>query len=93
LVYYKSKIKLQVPAHWAHDEGKLNAKGKLFTPVPSSQALTKEMWEVETPTVCKEIKTKCQELHNACNIEQIYLGTYTILYMNVAYVIAWPQGF
>jgi hypothetical protein len=64
-LFYKSKIKPLVAQRWAHDKGKMGPNQKLFCPMSSSQALTKEIWEGESPEVRALVIKERQDRHEA----------------------------
>ena len=63
-MFYSTKIRPLVNACWAQDEGKMGPKNKLFSKVSSSQALTKEMWENESPEVHAMVEKERQKRYN-----------------------------
>ncbi|KAF9512231.1 hypothetical protein BS47DRAFT_1363252 [Hydnum rufescens UP504] len=58
--YYVNKIQLLLNAHWAQEKGKMGPNGKPISKISVSQALTKEMWENESPEVRAQVKTEHQ---------------------------------
>jgi hypothetical protein len=59
-MYFATKVKPHVAARWERDKNQMGPKNKPFSPVSSSQALTKEMWEKESPDVRKLVEDERQ---------------------------------
>ena len=64
-LFYKLKVEPLVAQGWALNKGKMGPNQKPFCPMLSSQALTKEMWEAESPEIRALVVKECQDRHEA----------------------------
>ncbi|KAF9513216.1 hypothetical protein BS47DRAFT_1362561 [Hydnum rufescens UP504] len=55
-IHFLEKVQPLVQVRWAQDKGQMGLKGKPFSKVSSSQALTKELWEAESPEIRAEVE-------------------------------------
>ena len=63
-MYFATRVKPFVAARWELDKNRKGPKDKPFSPVSSSQALTKEIWEKESPEVRKLVEEERQRCYN-----------------------------
>jgi hypothetical protein len=63
-MFFVKKVKPLVAARWERDKGRVAPSGKPFSQVSSSQALTKEMWEAESPEIRQQVHTERQHRYD-----------------------------